>query len=505
MRNLYGGRVALSATWIATFVLTQIFLQPVTFPLTKNLPAWPDHGDFTVLETGNHFVGIVKNFFNKESANNVVTHANGRHTPPPPNLQIAIVRLIGNNMPPLQARDQQRRNVRRIFEIEPRSTLVNANTSSTLFVPPITNDMDEGLKLEQLAVRLQYTAVQSFGDARENKVVHGDEVMYFVSRWNEEFWRLNPNTSSTVAMDPTVIDSSGSAVLPSGSSVLAKKWAEHRVTTVRSFVINRIIDAAEYDEIDSLLKSRGELRVEMPGSMEHLSKTNVRSLYYTNQNRARNVAINEMTLLGSTWITALDGNVAMTTEGYLGVTISAIMAEMMKSRYAFLPMYRLMNYDNDLVTSDASLEDIQDNLTRHEPQLSMRFDAPLLYDTSKPYGKRNKEDLLTYLFAQTDPLLAPTYCHEGYRRPSEGPVIKEPQYQIAHYCGWTIRLPWWPTETWCEAALTDNLSRIQARDHSYRILDQLTVASVKEFKRFNRRIDSIVNQEKAKDQQLKLV
>ncbi len=112
-----------------------------------------------------------------------------------------------------------------------------------------------------------------------------------------------------------------------------------------------------------------------------------KSLALIDLNDARNQAI-ELGKAGATWILPLDGSCYFTTEVWerfvQGISIDP------DSLYAIISLVRLNS--NDDLKNPAQIA-----ITKEEPQIAFRQDAPDRYDERLRYGHRNKGELLARL------------------------------------------------------------------------------------------------------------
>eukprot|EP01068_Selenidium_serpulae_P019611 Selendium_serpulae@DN6942_c0_g1_i1.p1 len=300
-------------------------------------------------------------------------------------VNLAVTRVTGNNLPPLQGYNQQRRNVEKIISIEPFSIRMNATTTMTYY--QLRHN-----KEKRLALKIWYSASQHFARKRHKTTeVQGDSIMYFIKGPNA--WMIDDDAAQLGGMRT----SSSMPPLPENAVVFFHNTTRFKVSTMRSFAVNRVINHTEYEAVKDMFTRHGELVVDMPGSMEHLAQAEMEALYMTNQNTARNYALTEMGFLGATWIAALDGNVALTKDGYLRLIFSALAAECLGKYYYFVPMFRLKPRNDRLVKADVTLDDLAPHLSPNEAQLSLRHNAPKIFDTGKAYGRRNKLALLRTL------------------------------------------------------------------------------------------------------------
>eukprot|EP00923_Selenidium_pygospionis_P003427 GHVN01005432.1.p1 GENE.GHVN01005432.1~~GHVN01005432.1.p1 ORF type:complete len:450 (-),score=35.23 GHVN01005432.1:690-2039(-) len=353
----------------------------------------------------------------------------------------AVSRIVGNNMWPLQAVDQFRRNL---------VTIVNEEADRFTLLADVESVVFRGTKFTGVPRRMQCCTVKMGVTMRFHIsfVYNEDEsgTLRFVERYQrgtknfffEEGrggWRIDGETKRSP--NPTEED----------VHILSSNHTSWKLTSFRSWTINRVLNVTELKRTEEYLKRRGQIINREKQSFTHLTRDaaasdeNLALLYLTNQNAARNFVSDDLSLLGSKWISPLDGNVVVTEEGFLNLGLSLILAEQTKVQFHFLPMYRLVPSDNTIVQRDKKFAELLPSIQRHEAQVSFRYDAPLSYSVGLEYGKRNKFDLMLQL---ADRYKYPSHCLDGF-----GTTKSSNEQGIAgvEYCGMSVRLPWWTPST----------------------------------------------------------
>eukprot|EP01069_Polyplicarium_translucidae_P007550 Polyplicarium_translucidae@DN3120_c0_g1_i2.p1 len=153
----------------------------------------------------------------------------------------------------------------------------------------------------------------------------------------------------------------------------------------RVWIINRLLDVDERDQIVTLLEEHEESYVELPIERHvALNAPNIPN-YVININGGRNEGFFEAVALGALWTVSLDGNTFLTHEAWLSTTSALLQAEKSHSTFAFLPMYRILKptVEDSWFNSSTEFDSMYNTpsmLSRQESQVSIRRNVPFVYD-----------------------------------------------------------------------------------------------------------------------------
>ncbi|MFN4141715.1 alginate lyase family protein [Aestuariivirga sp.] len=236
----------------------------------------------------------------------------------------------------------------------------------------------------------------------------------------------------------------------------------HFENSTRTWVLNKIADAKEREQILSLLKSNGERYIDLPfDARRHFDtfldssglplsdKARVlnddfqvhplvqewvirhKSQYLVGINEARNHALSVGRQI-STWTLVLDGGVVFSRSGWENF-VEAI-ASAPTARFALIGMRRVYDWDE----ADRFLLEEQESALGgpvEEPQIAFHSDTEELFDERLRYGHRNKAELISRIGVPgpwTDWKPAPWENLTTLPAPNKGRFIQ---------AGWVVRLP----------------------------------------------------------------
>ncbi len=226
----------------------------------------------------------------------------------------------------------------------------------------------------------------------------------------------------------------------------------------KRWVVNRIVDRDQEEQIVSLLDKQGQKYIHIPFVLDEYAdrhydidglprqfylqcahSPNVRpvlraraleypfrykNLYAMNNNGARNAALEEGRLVAE-WVMPFDGNCYFTQYGW--ESLSRDMEYIKDHRYMIVPMTRVHN-NVDLLD-----QSFFPNLIE-EPQIAFRNDAREIFDENKRYGFNPKADLLRRLHVPGP--------WEKWGGTSWEPhaLVNSTESGKFHYSGWVARL-----------------------------------------------------------------
>lgn len=249
-------------------------------------------------------------------------------------LRIMIVRLLGNDLPPIQGSDQMRINLNHILQHENYPQKVVFDGSGD----PQVVQWHFGTK--QRVPEGNFSA----GQEVPKDALSSDDIV----PGRCQFGSSTDHSSSFVGRP---------------SSIVVQRMA----------VVNRIMDVSAYNDIVRLLDGNfhqkkksdhsndveiiksdrnnemqsaprwlnSEAVIEVPFDLHLMKIATSTPNYVTNQNRARNWSVQEAVALGADWVMSLDGNIFVTMEGYLGSLRSFVDAGDQQFKYNFSPFYRV--------------------------------------------------------------------------------------------------------------------------------------------------------------------
>ena len=237
-------------------------------------------------------------------------------------------------------------------------------------------------------------------------------------------------------------------------------------TVERRWMLNRVVDPDERAHLRSLLAAHGQ-QLDEPFRPKRHALPNISSLPAslawrktlpaTNQNAARNAALRLGAASGATWVLPLDGQVFITSEGWLGIIESLHRANREGRDVYQIPMVRL-NQAQDAAwlnssTTVSSLlrgKRVADGLMS-EPQLGFRIaDArrrrqrqpavgPAPFNDRLGYGVKNKLEALERLCPNQ-------LCECGEVAHKDRRLRHQHMDALSRRCGAVVRLWFWPTD-----------------------------------------------------------
>eukprot|EP00923_Selenidium_pygospionis_P021913 GHVN01037727.1.p1 GENE.GHVN01037727.1~~GHVN01037727.1.p1 ORF type:complete len:672 (+),score=111.35 GHVN01037727.1:280-2295(+) len=313
------------------------------------------------------------------------------------NVHVAFPRIVGSNQWPLQGFDQVRQNIVYIIAAEPLLARYKATvTSFTSPYPSISSigtdilitidfliDYKMTFEFSPLFKPTRAPNASSNSPLRQRRftVTNREVHNVYLDYWGQPHIDFHPNPSRRLAgllRCLSVQASSTNATMSDASCHrLAIETQKYNFTSSRQWVLNRIANSTENQSVRSLLERWGEVVIDVPSPVKGRfftaeycqidendsnrplwnddvgDRLKRLSLFMTNQNGARNTAIDTMLDAGADWVAALDGNAVFTADGFQGLFSALVKAEMFDAQYTLLPMYRYL-HDLDTLHSIAN-------------------------------------------------------------------------------------------------------------------------------------------------------
>lgn len=255
----------------------------------------------------------------------------------------------------------------------------------------------------------------------------------------------------------------------------------------KRWVVNRIVDQDQEEQIISLLDKHGQKYIHIPFVLDEYAEQpydidglpsqfflhratdlkappllraraleypfRYKNLYAMNNNGARNAALEEGRLVAE-WVMPFDGNCYFTQFGW-----EALLRDMefvQDNRYLIVPMTRVHN-NLDLLHPNFSPNPLE------EPQIAFRGDAVEIFDENKRYGFNPKADLLRRLHV-------PGPWERWGGTPWEPHVlVSSSESGKFHHAGWVARL----SSEAIETEKSENLRAISRINGIVRMLGSL--------------------------------
>lgn len=249
----------------------------------------------------------------------------------------------------------------------------------------------------------------------------------------------------------------------------ALKYERHPSFVHVTWILNHILDKKEEGGLLKLLTDHGQNFIHLKLDAMKLKCFHGRSvdeaaLYLSNQNVARNRALEEGVKNKANWVFVLDGNQFLVNDFWksMGSIIKQAKGPNFRFREILLPMARLMFAENNKTVNSATNYSIgvpqlfpSDHVLISEPQLAFHSTSTLRFNTNLTYGHKNKVEMLERICQQKKP----GHCcgfssfdqlvHHGGevsfpKSPAKG---KKGIFDVASSCGLTIRLYSFPEST----------------------------------------------------------
>lgn len=167
-------------------------------------------------------------------------------------------------------------------------------------------------------------------------------------------------------------------------------------SVARIWILNRIANQTALRAIKASLLDRQQHVVNIPFDLERWKKLYdsqqgqkvLATSYATNQNAARNLALEMGRSMGAEWIAVLDGNNYLSPDGW-----AALRSAKTSASHFCVPMYRSRWRNEELKARNFSVAGVD----KQEPQIAFRFRSRRAFIPNIPYGADNKVELLERL------------------------------------------------------------------------------------------------------------
>lgn len=224
-----------------------------------------------------------------------------------------------------------------------------------------------------------------------------------------------------------------------------RRWVINKIVnaTERALLIETLLQAG-YTKEDILIRWFNATEVAMAPRDSWLDLV-------TQQNEARNVAIEDGIRSGATWVLPFDGNHFITREAWASIRASARLAEERGQTYMKVPVHRLYKeQDPTWVHSAAKFVDIKKHApVMIESQLAFHRTATERFQPGMVYGMQNKLETLARVCDSEGsnstrgggrhkggPCRCNNMGQEGQLHPSDPKIAKK--------CGYSLRLWFYP-------------------------------------------------------------